>query len=802
MNRLTQTEINRVLDGSRRETVYLVGAGGCGMSALGHLLLDLGFLVAGSDLEINDDVRRLQARGAVIHEGHNPEQIEWARPVILVYSSAILMENAELAAARARAIPIIRRATLLAALMNRQQGVCVAGMHGKTTTAALLAYTLKELALEPSYAIGGGVPQLGRSAAFSQHEWVNLVNHGSEEGTGLSQDDTFFVVEADESDGTLSVFEPRHAMILNIDEEHLEYFETFDDITAEFGRFASQIEGKLLYCADDPDLIELLAHRNNAISYGFNPLANYRIEITDGSTASPVFEVFQRGESLGEFRTKLLGAKNVSNAGGVVAFLAENHFSGPEIAKAMAKFTGAQRRQQLLFRSLEYQVYEDYGHHPLEISATIAAFRELKPGRLLVAFQPHRFTRTRHLLEDFSTCFKGADKLWLTEVYAASEKAIPGVNGELLAAAVKAQGQDVAFAASLDQLREAVRNEMRPGDTVLFLGAGDVTIAAAELVKQLQTEMSLSNNQQLLDELGTRLSDDSIIRANEPLAKKTTMRVGGPAEIYVEPASEEDLAALIRFCNEKDVPLTALGRGSNLLIRDGGVRGVVMTFAHENFAKIEAEGLRLHCGAGARLKNVAVEARNHEISGLEFLEGIPGSVGGALRMNAGAMGSEMFDYVERMRFMDRNGDVHEVTPADIEVKYRSCPMLQDAFAIGAVLRGETASRDEIEARMKNYSRKRWDSQPAASSAGCMFKNPTEIAAGKLVDELNLKGMRVGGAMVSDVHGNFMVNAGQATARDVLELIAMVQRKVKEARGIDLHTEVQVIGDDPVVENQG
>jgi UDP-N-acetylmuramate--alanine ligase len=802
MNRLTQTEINRVLDGSRRETVYLVGAGGCGMSAVGHLLLDLGFLVAGSDLATNDDVRRLQARGAVIHEGHNPEQIEWARPVMLVYSSAILMENAELAAARARAIPIIRRATLLAALMNRQQGVCVAGMHGKTTTAALLAYTLKELALEPSYAIGGGVPQLGRSAAFSQHEWVNLVNHASEEGTGLSQDDTFFVVEADESDGTLSVFEPRHAMILNIDEEHLEYFETFDDITAEFGRFASQIEGKLLYCADDPDLIELLAHRNNAISYGFNPLANYRIEITDGSTASPVFEVFQRGESLGEFRTKLLGAKNVSNAGGVVAFLAENHFSGPEIAKAMAKFSGAQRRQQLLFRSLEHQVYEDYGHHPLEISATIAAFRELKPGRLLVAFQPHRFTRTRHLLEDFSTCFKGADKLWLTEVYAASEKAIPGVNGELLAAAVKAQGQDVAFASSLDQLWEAVRNEMRPGDTVLFLGAGDVTIAAAELVKQLQTEMSLSNNQQLLDELGTRLSDDSIIRANEPLAKKTTMRVGGPAEIYVEPASEEDLATLIRFCNEKTVALTALGRGSNLLIRDGGVRGVVMSFAHEKFAKIEAEGLRLHCGAGARLKTVAVEARNHEISGLEFLEGIPGSVGGALRMNAGAMGSEMFDYVERMRFMDRNGDVHEVTPADIEVKYRSCPMLQDAFAIGAVLRGETASRDEIEARMKNYSQKRWGSQPAASSAGCIFKNPTEIAAGKLVDELNLKGMRVGGAMVSDVHGNFMVNAGQATARDVLELIAMVQRKVKEARGIDLHAEVQVIGDDPVVENQG
>ncbi|MBG87022.1 MAG: UDP-N-acetylenolpyruvoylglucosamine reductase [Verrucomicrobiales bacterium] len=798
MNRLNADGINEILDGSRRETVYLVGAGGCGMSALGHLLLDLGFLVAGSDLETNDDVRRLQARGAVIHEDHRAEQIEWAHPVMVVYSSAILMENVELAAARMKEIPIIKRASLLAALMNRQQGVCVAGMHGKTTTAALLAYALKELELEPSYAIGGGVPQLGRSASFSQHEWVNLVHHGSEGESGLRHDDTFFVVEADESDGTLDMFEPRHGIILNIDEEHLEYFECFDEITREFGKFANQIEGKLLYCADDPDLVELLAGRKDVISYGFNPLANYRIEITDQSTASPGFEVFHNDDSLGEFRTQLLGATNASNAGAVVAFLAENHFSGPEISKAISRFSGAKRRQQLLFRSLDHQLYEDYAHHPLEISATIAAFRELKPGRLLVAFQPHRFTRTRHLLEDFAGCFKGADKLWITEVYAASEEAIPGVNGELLATAVKARGQDINFASDLNVLREMVRNEMRPGDTVLFLGAGDITSAAAELAHQLQTEMRLSKNQQVLDELGTRLSGDSVIRANEALAKKTTMRVGGPAEIYVEPASEADLSELIRFCNEQELPITALGRGSNLVIRDGGVRGVVLSFAHESFSGVRAEGLRLHCGAGVRLKMVAVEARNAEISGLEFLEGIPGSIGGALRMNAGAMGSEMFDCVERMRFVDREGNIHEVTPSEIEVQYRSCPMLKDAIAIGAVLRGESASREEIEARMKKFSQKRWDTQPAQSSAGCMFKNPSEIAAGKLIDELGLKGTRVGGATVSDVHGNFMVNAGKATARDVLELIEMVKGRVKEARGIDLHTEVQVIGEDNMV----
>jgi UDP-N-acetylenolpyruvoylglucosamine reductase len=299
----------------------------------------------------------------------------------------------------------------------------------------------------------------------------------------------------------------------------------------------------------------------------------------------------------------------------------------------------------------------------------------------------------------------------------------------------------------------------------------------------------------IADEIAGHVSRATIIRRDEPLAKHTTMRVGGPADVYVEPASEADLAAVLRFCAENEIIFFILGRGSNLLVRDGGVRGAVICLAHPHFSRIEIVGERLHCGAGAKLKNVSVEAKRNNLSGVEFLEGIPGSVGGALRMNAGAMGAATFDAVESLRFMDHAGEIHERLADEVPVEYRACPVLKTHIALGAVFKCTPLPRAEIEQRMKAYSEKRWGSQPAAPSAGCIFKNPEKIPAGKLVDELGLKGTRVDGAMVSAEHGNFIVNDGHATARDVLDLIAQLKARAKEAHGIELHTEVEIIGED-------
>jgi UDP-N-acetylenolpyruvoylglucosamine reductase len=298
---------------------------------------------------------------------------------------------------------------------------------------------------------------------------------------------------------------------------------------------------------------------------------------------------------------------------------------------------------------------------------------------------------------------------------------------------------------------------------------------------------------QIFEKLKTRLPQ-AIVRENEPLAKRTTLRVGGCAEVYVEPSSEEDLARVVQTCHEENVPFMLLGRGSNLLIRDGGIRGVVICLAQPAFSTIEAKDCDLHCGAGAKLKAVAAKAREINLGGLEFLEGIPGSVGGALRMNAGAMGSSTFDVITQVRFMDQEGNASERDIAQIPVEYRSCPLFKTNIALAATFRGRPDSREAIAKRASEFNQKRWQSQPKEASAGCIFKNPSPtISAGKLISDLGLKGMRRGGAVVSSVHGNFIVNDGSATAADVLELIEVIKTRVKAERGLDLHEEVEIIG---------
>ena len=296
-------------------------------------------------------------------------------------------------------------------------------------------------------------------------------------------------------------------------------------------------------------------------------------------------------------------------------------------------------------------------------------------------------------------------------------------------------------------------------------------------------------------DLAPRVSPFTLIRQHEPLAKRTTLRVGGPAEVYVEPASETDLAAVVEFAAERDVNTFVLGRGSNLLVRDGGIRGVVICLAHPSFSAVKVIGERMRCGAGAKLKQVAVEAKRAGLSGVEFLEGIPGSVGGALRMNAGAMGSWSFAVLESLRYMDYTGRIFERLGAEVPTEYRACPFLKHHIALGAVFKCQQTTREEVEERMNAFSAKRWDSQPAAPSAGCCFKNPATIPAGRLIQEMGLKGVRVGGAMVSQEHGNFIVNDGSATAKDVLNLIALIQARAKTERGIELQTEVEMVGDD-------
>jgi UDP-N-acetylmuramate--alanine ligase len=488
--------------------VHLIGAGGCGMSGLAHLLLDLGCRVAGSDLTANAMVEELRVRGAALHTGHSAAHLADARPDLVVYSSAVAADNPELLAARTGSVPTVRRAVLLAALMRRQRGICVAGMHGKTTTTSLLAFALEQLGARPSYAIGAQVPQLVPHARWS------------------AADAPWFVAEADESDGTLSEYRPEHAIVLNVDEEHLDHFANLEAVCRTFTQFARQTADQVVFCADDPRLVASLRDLPRAISYGFSPDAAYRIEAVFPGAAGTRFDLAVKGRRLGEFATGLVGRQNVANAAAVVALLHQLGYAPEAVGRALAPFRGAKRRQDILLATETCRIWDDYGHHPTEIRATLRALKDLGPQRLLVVFQPHRHTRTKHLLEQFATCFKEADLLWLTEIYAAGEPAIPGVSGAVLAEAVRRRGQAAVFCPTVDELPPAVASALRPGDWVLFLGAGNITQAAHALAARLRTGLSFGAGRAAPDfpwqERPARLTPQTAFRRGESLARHPT----------------------------------------------------------------------------------------------------------------------------------------------------------------------------------------------------------------------------------------------------------------------------------------
>jgi UDP-N-acetylenolpyruvoylglucosamine reductase len=290
------------------------------------------------------------------------------------------------------------------------------------------------------------------------------------------------------------------------------------------------------------------------------------------------------------------------------------------------------------------------------------------------------------------------------------------------------------------------------------------------------------------------VGEEGQVRLYEPLSKHTTLRVGGPAQFWVEPRNEKAFAEIIRFCRHENLPLFTMGRGSNLLVRDGGIRGVVVHPFGGEFEKIEVNGCEITAGAGVKVREVAYAARAANLGGLEWMEGIPGAVGGALRMNAGAMGAQTFENVVRIRYLDAQGNSDEKTRAELEVFYRRFPLLENNFAISATFRAEPTERATIDSRLRASQDKRRTTQPIAKSAGCIFKNPDSIPAGKLVDELGLKNSRVGNARVSDVHGNFIVNDGSATAAEVLQLIENIKSVARTERGIELETEVEIVGE--------
>ncbi|MDX6767684.1 MAG: UDP-N-acetylmuramate--L-alanine ligase [Candidatus Methylacidiphilales bacterium] len=742
--------------------VHLLGVGGSGMSALAHMLLDAGCRVSGSDLQRGTAVRALEERGMLFQQDHEPGAVRSAD--IVVYSSAIRTNNSELIYAVQNRVPVLKRAEMLANLIQSRKAILVAGTHGKTTSSLMLSRLFMEAGRDPGYYIGAEVPSLGRNAAL---------------GTGPE-----VVVEADESDGTIACYQPHAALVLNIEEDHLDHYGNFAAIVETFRGVISRVDRVPVLCADDP-VCRLLAPANPlSISYALDHDADFRATGIDLAAGMSRFTVHHRERVLGDITLSLPGRHNVSNALGVIAVALSLDVEFGDCQRALAALVGPGRRFETRYLGQDYHIVDDYAHHPSEIRATLAAARRLPRKRVLALFQPHRYSRTAHLLGQFTNAFEDADRVVVTEIYGAGEDNPTGLSARTLCEGSGHRDKPL-FAWNLEHAKALVAEQLVPGDVLVTMGAGNVHLVAGQIAADLKQA----------DLLRPHLESASVFRCFEPMRKHTTLRVGGPAQMWLEPTSEEELSRVLACCRSEGIPVTVIGRGSNLLVRDGGIRGLCLHLGRAAFTGLRVENGRLVAGAGVRLREIAYMAKKHGLAGMEFMEGIPGNLGGSLKMNAGAMQSWMFEVVESVRLMDLGGKVFELPREKIEAGYRHVPLLQNHIVLGATLLGRPEAPSEIEARLAAYSRKRWDSQPAAPSAGCTFKNTDSIPAGRLIDELGLKDRRVGGARVSPVHANFLVNDGGATASDMLTLIGEIRETALKERGIELELEVQVVGED-------
>jgi UDP-N-acetylmuramate--alanine ligase len=750
---------------SERHRIHLIGVAGSGMSGIAGLLLQLGHEVSGSDKLDSTETRRLERLGLKFYQEHRAEYAADAE--LVVYSSAIKPANPIMKSARDAGKKTVRRAEALAAIMSAKRGILVVGMHGKTTTSAMTAHVLREGGLHPSHYVGAEIPILGTNA------------HWDARGE-------FFVAEGDESDGTIALFHPEDTLVLNIEEEHLDFYADLAAIEKVFRQLLGQTSGKIFYCADEPNAARICRSSDRVICYGLFEEADYYgsdVELRDFSSA---FSVYRGKEKIGDAVLNVPGEHNVRNALGVVALATELGVPFEKIAKSLTKFQHARRRFEIKYNSPRFLLVDDYGHHPTEIKATIRTARSVGRKRVLTMFQPHRYSRTKLLRKEFGKAFDQADRVVITDIYGSNEAPIPGVTGQMIADEIAAHGhRGVSYQPKLEWVHRDVGNMLESGDLVLSLGAGNIheqlSILAADLVTA--------------EKIKEVIGEEGDVRLYEPLSKHTTLRVGGPAQFWVEPRSENALAKLIRFCRRENLPLFVIGRGSNLLVRDGGIRGLVVHPSGGDFDKIDIHGNEITAGVGAKLKEIAYAARGANLAGLEWMEGIPGEVGGGLRMNAGAMGAQTFEHVVSIRYLDSEGNAHDRKRNELEVHYRHFPLLDENFAVSATFRGIPAQREQIESKLQESQEKRRTTQPIAKSAGCIFKNPEKCPAGKLVDELGLKNSAVGKARVSELHGNFIVNDGGATAADMLELIDRIKKSAKAKRGIELETEVQIVGEE-------
>ncbi|MEA3335634.1 MAG: UDP-N-acetylmuramate--L-alanine ligase [Chloroflexota bacterium] len=773
--------------------IHLVGVGGAGMSAIARILVERGFQVSGSDLNRSAMSDELAELGATVFLGHRASQVSGANLVLI--SSAIPEDNEESLAARDAGIPVVKRREFLGPLMTGYRQLCVAGTHGKTTTSAMLATLLDGIGAEPSFIVGSQILALGTAA-----------RSGRPGGP--------FVVEADEYDRMFLGLSPEVALVTNIEWDHIDCYPKTEDYQAAFVEFVGQVspDGVIVYCGDDAGAGELRSVIDSAdhrwISYGLGQDNDWRARrLAPNATGGSDFEVWQGGSRLGTWSLPLPGEHNVRNVLGSVAAAAVagyNVFTEPyKNLKISTKMAGTARRLEQKGKSCGIIVLDDYAHHPTEVRATLSAVRQRFPRRdVWVLFQPHTFSRTRAMLTDFYKSFENADHVLITDIYAAREHDTMGVSASDLVTALR-PAVDARYAGDLGKATGLFLEELREGDVLITMGAGDVTRVGDQVLSLLREREQHSVEDGSVQKhvaLSTEIARATglAVRHDEPLAAHTTMRIGGPAELFVVAGSSEQLLAITRLATEVGVPHLILGGGSNILVSDAGVRGLVILNASREVRR--HEGNVVWAESGVNLAGLARQAMRWGLAGLEWGVSVPGTIGGAVVGNAGAHGGAIADCLLRAMVW-QNGTLVEWPLARFQYGYRYSRLKEaigtgdgDFVVLSAAFELTPDDPDAINARAAEYLAHRRATQPVEPSSGSLFQNPPGDFAGRILESLGLKGRRLGNAGFSEVHANFVVNYGGASAADVIGLIDLAREAAWQDMGVELVPEILFVGD--------
>lgn len=792
-------------------TVHFIGIGGVSMSGIAQMLLAQGYTVTGSDIARSAQTQALEDQGVTLRIGHSDPLLAGSADIVVSTRRAELQAATELAAARANGALIVKRGQLLGMLANARRSLAVAGTHGKSTTTGMVTHALVEMGVDPSYASGAVIPSLG--------------------GTTGSGSGPFMTVEADEFDRSFLWLRPEIAIITSVSFDHPDIYDSQDDYDDAFRTFARGIMpgGTLVIAGDDlgaSRVLQGLGEQGDlefeVVTFGEtgNDTGHWKLDWAGRSCA-----FIEPGGEHHAVRLAVPGKHNARNAIAATAALVALGFSVPETIAAIETFTGVGRRFERKGTINGVDVVDDYAHHPDEIVAVLAAARDTFPGRRIVAVhQPHTYSRTKALLAEFAVSLDDADEVVLLDIYPSGEQDTLGISASDILSRLR---KPAHRASGPEDAAHTTARLVRPGDVVLTLGAGDITRTGVLLSTLLREASSKgadedraanANPKDVAPRLSSRTKRNTApsfalpgapeirVLKGASMAMYTTMRLGGDADFLIRAQHPDQLVSAMRWAGTEGLPVTVIGGGSNLLVSDHGIRGlviVVRTPGDRAKALLEAEDrddhVQVTVAAQAPLSWVGRHCAEQGWSGMDWGVGLPGQIGGATVNNAGAHGTELKDHLTAIEILLYSGEIERKPAIWLEPTYRmtrikGAPRLRPWIVLHSIFELPKDDPHTLVTLADDHAAFRKQTQPTGACSGSTFANPPGDFAGRLLEAAGLKGHSIGAMQFSPKHANWVINTGGGTASDAWELIQFARATVASRFGIDLRPEIERVGE--------